>query len=169
MSSARSRATFSDHAIELPTNEPAKEEVNRDPYEDPDCDMARALLIVTSEDPQWSFAALAGSDGKSMLRRQGDYAERRLPDIILLDLNLPRMDGREVLAEIKGHAEWKSIPVVVLTSSKAEKDIVKSYQLHANCYITKPIDLTQMQEIVQNMKDFWFTVVRLPTENADAR
>jgi chemotaxis family two-component system response regulator Rcp1 len=110
-----------------------------------------------------------GEEAIEALRKVGGTPGARLPDLILLDLNLPRMDGREVLAEIKSHAEWKSIPVVVLTSSKAEKDIVKSYQLHANCYITKPIDLAQMQEIVQNMKDFWFTVVRLPTENADAR
>lgn len=102
------------------------------------------------------------------LRSAGGTTGERLPDLILLDLNLPRMDGREVLTEVKSHPEWKSIPVVVLTSSKAEKDIVKSYQLHANCYITKPIDLMQMQEIVQNLKEFWFTVVRLPSENSDA-
>ena len=102
------------------------------------------------------------------LRKASATEGGRLPDLILLDLNLPRMDGREVLAEVKNHSVWKSIPVVVLTSSKAEKDIVQSYQLHANCYITKPIDLIQMQEIVQNLKDFWFTVVRLPTENIDA-
>jgi two-component system, chemotaxis family, response regulator Rcp1 len=109
-----------------------------------------------------------GEEAIEALRRAGGRTGVRLPDLILLDLNLPRMDGREVLAEIKSHTEWKSIPVVVLTSSKAEKDIVKSYQLHANCYITKPIDLMQMQEIVQNMKDFWFTVVRLPSESSNA-
>jgi two-component system, chemotaxis family, response regulator Rcp1 len=108
-----------------------------------------------------------GEEAIEALRAVDAHRGDRLPDLILLDLNLPRMDGREVLAEIKSHAEWKSIPVVVLTSSKAEKDILRSYQLHANCYITKPIDLSQMQEIVQDMKDFWFTVVRLPSENSD--
>lgn len=122
-------------------------------------------------DSKLSLDVREARDGEAAiqaLRGMSATAGERLPDLILLDLNLPRMDGREVLAEIKSHAEWKSIPVVVLTSSKAEKDILKSYQLHANCYITKPIDLSQMQEIVQDMKDFWFTVVRLPTENSDA-
>src|SRR6186713_1317914 len=84
------------------------------------------------------------------------------PDLVLLDLNLPRKDGREVLAEIKADPELKRIPVVVLTTSKADEDILRSYDLHANCYITKPVDLEQFIEVVRSIDDFWLTVVRLP-------
>ncbi|HUS29097.1 MAG TPA: response regulator [Kofleriaceae bacterium] len=86
------------------------------------------------------------------------------PDLILLDLNLPRKDGREVLAEIKNHPELKTIPVVVLTTSSAEADILKSYNLYANCYITKPVDLDQFVQVIKSIDDFWLTVVRLPTD-----
>ena len=85
-----------------------------------------------------------------------------MPDIILLDLNLPKMDGREVLAAIKDDKNIKRIPVVVLTTSKDDEDVLKVYDLHANCYITKPVDLDQFLNVVKSIKDFWFTVVKLP-------
>ena len=96
------------------------------------------------------------------LRRQGSYAQAPRPDLIMLDLNLPRKDGREVLAEIKGDDDLKSIPVVVLTTSRAEQDIVRAYQLSANCYITKPVDFNQFLEVVRSIEAFWLFVVTLP-------
>jgi two-component system, chemotaxis family, response regulator Rcp1 len=96
------------------------------------------------------------------LRKQGDFSGAPRPDIILLDLNLPRMDGRELLAIIKSDSEFKSIPVVVLTTSKAEEDILKSYDLHANCFITKPVDLDQFMTVVKSVEEFWFKIVKLP-------
>jgi CheY-like chemotaxis protein len=96
------------------------------------------------------------------LRKQGEFASAPSPDLILLDLNLPRKDGREVLAEIKGDGMLKRIPVVVLTTSRAEQDVLKSYNLHANCYITKPIDLGQFITVVKSIEDFWLTIVKLP-------
>ena len=103
-----------------------------------------------------------GVEAMAYLRGEGTYAGTMLPDIILLDLNLPRMDGREVLAAIKKDAALKRIPVVVLTTSKADEDVLKVYDLHANCYITKPVDLEQFLLVVKSIKDFWFTVVKLP-------
>jgi CheY-like chemotaxis protein len=105
-----------------------------------------------------------GMEALEFLRRQGKHANATRPDLILLDLNLPRRDGREVLAEIKNDSELKMIPVVVLTTSSAEADILKSYKLHANCYITKPVDLEQFVNVVKSIDDFWLTVVRLPSE-----
>jgi CheY-like chemotaxis protein len=96
------------------------------------------------------------------LRREAPFEAATRPDIIFLDLNLPRMDGRELLAIIKTDPELKCIPVVVLTTSRAEEDILKSYDLHANCYITKPVDLDQFMTVVQSIEDFWFTIVKLP-------
>lgn len=96
------------------------------------------------------------------LRKQGEFAGAPTPDLVLLDLNLPRKDGREVLAEIKGDGMLKRIPVVVLTTSRAEQDVLKSYNLHANCYITKPIDLGQFITVVKSIEDFWLTIVKLP-------
>ncbi len=98
----------------------------------------------------------------AFLRREGDYAHAPRPDLILLDLNLPRKDGREVLADIKRDPEFRRIPVVVLTTSEAEQDILKSYDLHANCFITKPMDLDKFMEIVHYVEDFWLSIVRLP-------
>jgi two-component system, chemotaxis family, response regulator Rcp1 len=86
------------------------------------------------------------------------------PDLILLDLNLPRMDGREVLSEIKSDAKLRMIPVVVLTTSRAEQDVLRSYDLHANCYITKPVDLEQFITVVKSIEDFWLTIVTLPRQ-----
>ena len=103
-----------------------------------------------------------GVEALSLLRRQGSYAHAPRPDLILLDLNLPLKDGREVLAEIKTDDELKRIPVVILTTSKSEEDILKTYNLHANCYITKPVDLEQFVTVVKSIEDFWFTVVKLP-------
>jgi len=103
-----------------------------------------------------------GIDLLSFLRGESQYEGRKLPDLILLDLNMPRMDGREALTEIKAAPEFKHIPVVVLTTSSAEDDIVKAYMHHANCYITKPVDFNQFVEVVQSIEDFWLTVVKLP-------
>ena len=103
-----------------------------------------------------------GVEAMDFLRRVGKYADMPRPDVILLDLNMPRKDGREVLAEVKADEDLKRIPVVILTVSKAEEDILKSYNLHANCYITKPIDLDQFIKVVRAIEDFWLTIVRLP-------
>jgi CheY-like chemotaxis protein len=104
-----------------------------------------------------------GVAAMAFLRREGKYADAPRPDVILLDLNLPRKDGREVLAEIKEDEQLRRIPVVVLTTSSSEKDILKSYDLHANCYITKPVDLEQFMEVVRAIEGFWLTIVKLPT------
>jgi chemotaxis family two-component system response regulator Rcp1 len=103
-----------------------------------------------------------GVEALAYLRQEGRYARNPRPDLILLDLNLPKKSGREVLAEIKEDPELRRIPVVILTVSQAEQDIVKSYNLHANCYITKPVDLDQFLEVVKSIENFWLTVVKLP-------
>ena len=105
-----------------------------------------------------------GVEAMAFLRREGKYAGAARPDVILLDLNLPRKDGREVLAEIKADERLKRIPVVVLTTSQAEQDIVKAYDLSANCYITKPVNLDQFIAVVRAVGEFWFSIVRLPPE-----
>jgi len=105
-----------------------------------------------------------GVEALAYLRREGKYHNAVRPELILLDLNLPKKDGREVLAEIKADMALKSIPVVVLTSSAAEQDIVKSYNLHANCYVTKPVDLDQFINVVKSIEHFWLSVVKLPPE-----
>jgi chemotaxis family two-component system response regulator Rcp1 len=103
-----------------------------------------------------------GAEALRYLRRQGEFQDSRRPGLILLDLNLPVKDGREVLAEIKSDEHLKRIPVVVLTTSKAEEDILKTYNLHANCYITKPVDLEQFVTVVRYIEDFWLAIVKLP-------
>ena len=103
-----------------------------------------------------------GVKALAFLRKEGEYANATRPDLIMLDLNLPRKDGREVLKEIKEDELLKSIPVVILTTSKAEEDIVKSYSLHANCYVTKPLAIDQFINVVQAIESFWFTIVKLP-------
>lgn len=103
-----------------------------------------------------------GVKAMAFLRREGEHAHAPRPDLIMLDLNLPRKDGREVLKEIKEDENLKRIPVVILTTSKAEEDIVKSYSLHANCYVTKPLAIEQFIEVVQAIEIFWFTIVKLP-------
>jgi chemotaxis family two-component system response regulator Rcp1 len=103
-----------------------------------------------------------GVEAMEFLRQEGSYEAAPRPDIILLDLNMPRKDGREVLGEIKADAKLKSIPVIVLTSSNAEQDIAHAYSLHANCYITKPADFTRFKEVIQSIETFWFGNVTLP-------
>jgi DNA-binding response OmpR family regulator len=102
----------------------------------------------------------------AFLNREGKYANAPRPDIVLLDLNLPRKDGREVLLEIKAHETFRRIPVVILTTSRAEEDVMRTYDLHANCYIAKPVDLEQFIRVVQSIKEFWFSVVKLPGNDA---
>ena len=104
-----------------------------------------------------------GAEAIQYVRSQGAYANAPRPDLILLDLNLPKVNGRQVLAEIKGDADLRGIPVVVLTSSSAENDIAQSYDLGANCYVIKPVDLKAFQSIVQTVESFWFAVVKLPS------
>jgi two-component system, chemotaxis family, response regulator Rcp1 len=106
-----------------------------------------------------------GVEALDYLHRKGKYSEAPRPDLILLDLNLPKKDGREVLEDIKQDGGLKKIPVVVLTTSAAERDILRAYNLHANCYITKPVDLEQFIRVVQLIEDFWLTIVKLPQES----
>ncbi len=117
-----------------------------------DCKMCNHLHVV--ED---------GEQAIDFLKRTGDFGDSPRPDLIILDLNLPKKDGREVLQEIKSDDELKTIPVVVLTTSKSEEDVLKSYKLHANCYITKPIELEQFIEVVHSIEHFWMGIVALPT------
>ncbi|MFI0406281.1 response regulator [Actinomadura sp. 3N508] len=103
-----------------------------------------------------------GEQAMAFLRREGEYADAPRPDLVLLDLNLPRKDGREVLGEIKADAALRAIPVVILTTSEAEEDILRSYHLHANAYVTKPVDFDQFISVVRKIDDFFVTVVKLP-------
>ncbi len=104
-----------------------------------------------------------GVEALAFLRQEGRYAGSPRPDLILLDLNMPRKDGREVLSEVKADESLRAIPVVVLTTSEAQEDVLSSYGLHANCYITKPVDFEQFANVVRAIDQFWFTVVTLPT------
>ena len=113
--------------------------------------------------PHALFVAPDGVEALAFLRREGTYANVPLPDLILLDLNLPRMDGREFLSVIKKAPEFRSIPVIILTTSQADTDIVTSYELHANCYISKPVDLDQFMLVVSVIEEFWFSIVKLPS------
>jgi len=105
-----------------------------------------------------------GEEAMAFLRQEGEYADKPRPDLVLLDLNLPKKDGREVLADIKSDEELKTIPVVILATSKSEEDVLRTYSLHCNCYITKPIDLKQFLKVVKSIEDFWLTIVKLPKE-----
>jgi CheY-like chemotaxis protein len=109
-----------------------------------------------------------GAEAIAYLRKQGKYAETIRPDLILLDLNLPKIDGREVLARIKNDPDLRTIPVVVLTTSHAEEDVLSAYECHANCYVTKPVNLQQFLGVVRAIENFWLTVVKLPP-NADQK
>lgn len=125
------------------------------------------LTQIALEDSKISVHLSVAEDGVealAFLRKQDKYADVPHPDIILLDLNLPRKDGREVLAEIKADEMLRRIPVVVLTTSQAEEDVLRAYNLAANCYITKPVDFDQFVKIVQSIESFWFTIVKLPPE-----
>src|SRR5690606_32162926 len=105
-----------------------------------------------------------GEQALAFLRREGAFQTAPTPDLILLDLNLPRRDGREVLEDMKGDPSLKHIPVVVLTSSQADEDILRSYRLHANCFITKPRDLDELTAVLRGIEQFWFSLVKLPPE-----
>ena len=106
-----------------------------------------------------------GEEALSYLYKEGNYADAEMPDIIFLDINLPRIDGKEVLTKIKNDDRLKFIPVVILTTSDSENDIMESYSNHANCYITKPVDFNKFLQVINMIKDFWITLVRLPTSN----
>ena len=135
------------------------------------------ILLVEDSPSDMRLTELALAEGKvlnrlnvakdgvaalAFLRRQGQYCDAPRPDLILLDLNLPKKDGQEVLAEIKQDPDLKRIPVVILTTSKEEEDVLKSYGLHANCYITKPVDLDQFMQMIESIEGFWLSVVTLP-------
>jgi chemotaxis family two-component system response regulator Rcp1 len=108
------------------------------------------------------FAVTDGRQALAFLRRQEEYAGAARPDLILLDLNLPKKDGRRVLAEIKADPDLRRIPVVILTSSAAEEDILKTYNLHANCFVTKPVDFDRFMDVVRSIENFWVSIVKLP-------
>ena len=105
-----------------------------------------------------------GVEALAYLRQQGQYSGAVRPHLIMLDLNLPRMDGREVLAAIKKDADLRRIPVVVLSSSQAETDIARAYELHANCYVTKPVDIDHFLQVVKSIEEFWVEIVKLPSQ-----
>ena len=105
-----------------------------------------------------------GVEAMAFLQKEGKYAEAPRPDLILLDLSLPKKDGRELLKEIKADDELKRIPIVILTTSHDEEDIIKAYNFHANCYVTKPVDLDQFIKLVKSIEDFWLTIVKLPPQ-----
>ncbi|MFP4226281.1 MAG: response regulator [Desulfobacterales bacterium] len=128
-----------------------------------DADLAREAL-ETSKLYNSLHVVGDGEEAMAYLQNQGEYTDAPHPDLILLDLNLPRKDGREVLEEIKADEDLRRIPVVVLTTSTDEQDVLMSYNLHANCYISKPIDLEQFTRVVQSIKDFWFSIVVLPPQ-----
>ncbi len=128
-----------------------------------DVDLAREALAETKIRNILRVVS-DGEEAMAFLQRTGKYAEAPRPGLILLDLNLPRKDGREVLKEIKSNDNLKRIPVVILTTSGEEEDVLRSYNLHANCYITKPIDLKQFLKVVKSIEEFWLTIVRLPNK-----
>jgi two-component system, chemotaxis family, response regulator Rcp1 len=151
MTTPHTGATVEPIEILLVEDSPADVDLTREALEDA---KVRNNLHVASD----------GVEALAFLRREGPYANAPRPDLILLDLNLPKKDGREVLAEIKADPIQRRIPVVVLTTSEAEQDILRSYDLHANCYITKPVDLEQFVTVVRSIEDFWLAIVKLPTE-----
>lgn len=131
-----------------------------------DADLTRES-IESSPFPIELNVAVNGTEAVEFIHQKGKFGSAPRPDLILLDLNLPGIDGRGVLAEIKRHAKLKQIPVCMLTSSKAETDVMQSYDLGANCYVVKPLDFKTFQSIVQTVENFWFTTVRLPKRPAD--
>lgn len=126
-----------------------------------DVDLTREALADTKVHNNLSVVS-DGVEALAFLRREGRYADAPHPDLILLDLNLPKMDGREVLAEIKSDPAVRRIPVVVLTTSEAEQDIIETYNLHANCYVKKPVDLDAFLHVVRSIDNFWLAIVKLP-------
>ncbi len=130
-----------------------------------DVDLAREALD-TGKLHNTLKVARDGVEAMDFLRKKGKFSEAPRPDLIILDLNLPKKDGRQVLAEIKDDESLKRIPVVILTSSRAEEDVIKTYNLHANCYITKPMEMQQFLQVVRSIEEFWLSIVVLPdTEN----
>ena len=111
------------------------------------------------------FRVKDGVEAMDFLNKRGSYKNATKPDLIILDLNLPKKDGREVLAEIKQDPDLKHIPIIIMTISQSEEDILKSYNLHANCFITKPIDFNQFIKVVKSIEDFWFSIVKLPPKS----
>lgn len=143
--------------------ESAAQPINILLVEDSDADVRLTQEVLTESKVHNNLLiANNGQEAMACLRKQGRYGTTARPDLILLDLNMPVMDGREVLAEIKQDLNLKRIPVVILTTSKAEEDVLKSYNLHANCYITKPVDLEQFITVVKYIEDFWLAIVKLP-------
>lgn len=128
-----------------------------------DVDLTREALENTKMHNNL-HVAVDGEEAMAFLRKKGKYKNTPYPDIIMLDLNMPKKDGREVLAEIKADEYLRKIPVVILTTSSAEEDVLKAYNLHANCYITKPIDLNQFLKVVKSIEDFWLSIVVLPPD-----
>ncbi|OGW39849.1 MAG: response regulator [Nitrospirae bacterium GWD2_57_9] len=110
------------------------------------------------------YIANNGDEAMDFLKKRGKFKDAVRPDLIMLDLNLPRKDGREVLAEVKNDPELKKIPIVIVTTSGSEEDIDKTYSLHANCYVTKPVGVRQFFEVVKNIESFWFSIVKLPSK-----
>ena len=127
---------------------------------------ARLIKEVLNEQKIFNslFIVTDGVEAMNFLLNKGKYQDSPRPDLIILDLNLPKKDGREVLADIKADDNLKRIPVVIMTISQAEADILKSYNLHANCYISKPIDLDQFVKVIKSIEDFWFSIVKLPSK-----
>ena len=128
----------------------------------PDVLLAKEVLIEAKVKNKLNVVD-DGEKAMEYLLKKGDYVNATTPDLILLDLNLPKKDGREVLIEIKDNSELKRIPVVILTTSKAEEDIVNMYEHHANAYITKPVDFNQFIEVIKSLENFWLSIVKLPT------
>lgn len=126
-----------------------------------DADLAKEAL-EESKLKNRLYTVVDGQEALDFLFKKGEYADVPRPDLILLDLNMPRVDGREVLKIVKEDKNLRSIPVVILTTSKADEDIIKSYDLHANCYITKPLDLDKFMEVVHAIENFWISIVALP-------
>jgi len=128
---------------------------------------ARLIKEVLNDNKVFNSLYLVndGVEAMNFLKNEGKYEGVPKPDLIILDLNLPKKDGREVLAEIKANENLRQIPVVIMTISQAEEDILKSYKLHANCYITKSIDLNEFIKVIKSIEDFWFSVVKLPPKN----
>ena len=138
--------------ILLVEDNPADIDLTMEAFEE--CKFANNLHVVSD-----------GERALSFLRKEGNFSDKPRPDLILLDLNLPKIDGREILAEIKNDDKLKQIPVVILTTSESIEDITEMYRLHANCYITKPVDINQFIKVVQSIGDFWFSIVKLPLES----
>ncbi len=138
--------------ILLVEDNPADIDLTKEAFEE--CKFLNKLHIISD-----------GETALAFLRNENNFRDKPRPDLILLDLNLPKIDGREILAEIKNDDKLKQIPVVILTTSESKEDITEMYKLHANCYITKPVDINQFIKVVQSIGDFWFSIVKLPLES----